>query len=338
MIEYLSVLVKRENLTEAQAAAAMHLVMNDEATPSQIAGLIMGLRVKGETIEELTGLARTMRAHAVPIDVGGDVLDVVGTGGDGLATFNISTLSAIVAAGCGVRVAKHGNRAASSRCGAADVLEELGIAVDLGPEGVARCVAEVGIGFMFAPAFHPSFRYAGVTRRELGVRTVFNLLGPLCNPAHAAFQATGVADRALVTPIADVLVRLGARRVLVFHGADGMDELSTSGPSTVVESFDGRRNEYELDPRELGLRPAGLSDIKGGDKVENASIARSLLGGEDSPRRDVLLLNAAAGLRAAGVASSWEEGIASAAEAIDDGRAARLLARWATTSQELVPA
>jgi anthranilate phosphoribosyltransferase len=338
VIEYLAALARGRDLTEEQAAAAMDLVMNDDATPSQIAGLLMGLRVKGETIDELTGMARTIRAHAVPVKTGYDVLDVVGTGGDGLGTFNISTLSAIVAAACGVRVAKHGNRAASSRCGAADVLEALGVAVDLGPDGVARCVAEVGIGFMFAPAYHPSFRYAAVARRELSVRTVFNLLGPLCNPARAPFQAMGVADEALVAPIADVLVRMGARRVLVFHGGDGMDELSTAGPSTVMETLDGERRSYALDPAGLGLRPAGGDDVRGGDAAENAAIARAILGGEDGPRRDVVLLNAAAGLRAAGAAASWEDGVAAAAGAIDSGRAARLLERWADVSRSLVPA
>jgi anthranilate phosphoribosyltransferase len=334
MIQYLSRLVRAESLSEDEAGAAMDLIMNDEATPIQIAGFMMALRVKGESIDEITGLARTLRAHAVPLHLDGEVLDVVGTGGDGLATFNISTLAAIVAASCGIRVAKHGNRAASSRCGAADVLEALGVRIDLGPEGVARCVDEAGIGFMFAPLYHPSFRFASLPRRELGVRTVFNILGPLSNPAQAAFQATGVADPSLVAPVAEVLARLGVRRALVFHGADGMDELSTSGPSSVVEIFDGCRSEYQLEPSRLGLQPAGPDELRGGDATENAAIARSLLAGEPGPRRDVVLLNAAAALRAAGAASSWEEGIRTAAVAIDDGRARQTLERWAGVSQE----
>lgn len=334
MIDYLARLVRREDLTELEASAAMELIMRGEATPIQIAGFMVALRVKGETIEEITGLLRTVRTLAVPVQIEGDLLDVVGTGGDGLATFNISTLAAIVAAACGARVAKHGNRAASSRCGAADVLEALGVRIDLGPAGVARCVAEAGIGFLFAPLFHPSFRFAGVPRRELGVRTIFNILGPLCNPAHATFQAMGVAEAALVATAAEVLQRLGVSRVLVFHGAGGMDELSTSGPSQVVEIFDGCRREYAVDPRELGLEPAQVDDLRGGDAAHNAAIALDLLGGARGPRRDVVLLNASAALRAAGLAAGWQEGIAMAAEAIDRGRAGEVLERWARTSQE----
>src|SRR5437016_5143978 len=217
--------------------------MRGDATPSQIAGFVVALRMKGETVEELTGFARTARAVATRIQVEGALLDTCGTGGDGLATFNISTLSGIVAAACGARVAKHGNRAASSQCGSADVLEALGVRIDLGPDGVARCIAETGIGFLFAPVFHPSFRYATVPRRELGVRTVFNVLGPLCNPAGAQRQALGVADEALAGRMADVLARLGVTHALVFHGADGMDELTTTGPSRVIEVSGGERRE-----------------------------------------------------------------------------------------------
>src|SRR5438128_10687534 len=199
--------------------------MRGDATPTQIAGFVVALRMKGETVDELTGFARTARQLSTPIDVEGDLLDTCGTGGDGLSTFNISTLSAIVAAACGARVAKHGNRASSSICGSADVLEQLGVKIDLGPEGVARCIDQAGIGFLFAPVFHPSFRFAGVPRRELGVRSVFNILGPLCNPAGARYQALGVADGALAGKMADVLQRLGVKRAIVFHASDGMDEL-----------------------------------------------------------------------------------------------------------------
>ena len=333
MIEALAKLVKHESLTEAEAASAFEVIMRGDATPSQIAGFAVALRMKGETVEELTGFARTARAMATPIEIGGPLLDTCGTGGDGLATFNISTISAMVAAACGARVAKHGNRAASSLCGSADVLEQLGVKIDLPPDGVARCIEEAGIGFLFAPVFHPSFRYAGVPRRELGLRTVFNILGPLCNPAGAAYQALGVADASLASKMADVLQRLGVERAIVFHAGDGMDELSLSSSSLVIE-IDGGRREYQLDASELGLPRAPLESVRGGGPEENASLAREVLGGGTGPRRDVVLLNAAAALRAAGLASSWTHGIGLAAEAIDSGRAGGVLDRWARISNE----
>jgi anthranilate phosphoribosyltransferase len=265
--------------------------------------------------------------------VDGDLLDTCGTGGDGLATFNISTLAAIVAAACGARVAKHGNRAASSMCGSADVLEHLGVKIDLSPDGVARCIDGAGIGFLFAPIFHPSFRFAAVPRRELSMRTVFNVLGPLCNPAGAKYQALGVADASLAGKMADVLIRLGVERAIVFHAGDGMDELSVSSPSSVIE-IDGQRKEYQLDPSELGLAMAPLESMRGGGPEHNARLARELLDGAPGPRRDVVLLNAAAGLRAAGLASDWKDGIRLGAEAIDSGRAGDVLQRWAKISQE----
>jgi len=333
VIEWIAKLVRCENLTEGEAAAAFEIIMRGDATPIQIAGFIVALRMKGETVEEITGFARTARAIATPIHVEGALLDTCGTGGDGLATFNISTLSAIVAAACGARVAKHGNRASSSVCGSADVLEQLGVKIDLAPEGVARCIDEAGIGFLFAPIFHPSFRYAGVPRRELGVRTVFNVLGPLCNPAGAKYQALGVADATMASKMADVLVRLGVERAIVFHAADGMDELSVASPSYVIE-VDGHRNEYELDPADLGLPRAPVESMRGGGPEENARLAREVLAGAKGPRRDVVLLNAAAALRAAGLAKEWREGIGMAAEAIDSGKAGEVLQRWATISQE----
>src|SRR5207245_3018697 len=232
----------------------------------------------------------------------------------------ISTLSAIVAAACGARVAKHGNRAASSLCGSADVLEQLGVKIDLAPEGVARCIDEAGIGFMFAPVFHPSFRFAGVPRRELGLRTVFNVLGPLCNPAGAKYQALGVADAALAGKMADVLQRLGVERAIVFHAADGMDELSVASPSAVIE-IDGRRQEYELDPAELGLARAPVESMRGGGPEANARLALEVLGGAKGPRRDVVLLNAAAALRAGGLAGEWEGGVGRARGGVHSGRA-----------------
>jgi len=332
VIEAIARLVKRQDLSEDEAAAAFEIIIRGDATPSQIAGFLIALRMKGETAEEIAGFARTARAMATPIEVEGALLDTCGTGGDGLATFNISTLSAIVAAACGARVAKHGNRAASSLCGSADVLEQLGVKIDLSPEGVARCIDEAGIGFMFAPVFHPSFRFAGATRRELGLRTVFNVLGPLCNPAGAKYQALGVADAAVASMMADVLVRLGVERAIVFHAADGMDELSVASPSFVIE-VDGQRKEYELDPAELGLARAPVESMRGGGPEENARLAREVLGGATGPRRDVVLLNSAAALRASGLARDWKEGIGLAAEAIDSERAGEVLDRWARISQ-----
>ncbi|MDQ6789834.1 MAG: anthranilate phosphoribosyltransferase [Candidatus Dormibacteraeota bacterium] len=312
----------------------MELIMRDEATPSQIAGFIVALRLKGETVDEIAGLARTMRSMATPIDVddAGSLLDTCGTGGDGSGSFNISTLSAIVAAACGARVAKHGNRAASSTCGSADVLEALGVRIDLPPAGVAACIREAGIGFLFAPVFHPSFRFAAVPRRELGIRTVFNVLGPLCNPAGAGRQALGVPEQKLAEKMADVLARLGVERALVLH-AEGLDELSTTGPSLVIEMLGGERRSYQLDPLELGLRRASRDELRGGGPAENATIAREVLEGAGGPRRDIVLLNASAALRAAGLARDWREGIALAAEAIDRGGAAGVLDRWASLSQ-----
>ena len=333
MIEAIAKLVRCENLSEEEAASAFETIIRGDATQVQIAGFLVALRMKGETAEEITGFARTARAMATPIQVDGALLDTCGTGGDGLATFNISTLAAIVAAACGARVAKHGNRAASSLCGSADVLEKLGVKIDLPPEGVARCIEEAGIGFLFAPIFHPSFRFAGVPRRELAIRTVFNVLGPLCNPAGAKYQALGVADGAMAAKMADVLLRLGVERAIVFHAADGMDELSVASASFVIE-IDGTRKEYELDPADLGLARAPIESLRGGGPDENAAVAHDLLDGAKGPRRDVVLLNASAALRAAGLAKDWKEGIGLAAEAIDKGRAGEVLQRWVTISNE----
>src|SRR5882762_3714994 len=278
MIESIARVGGGGSLSEEEASGAFEVIMRGDASPVQIAGFVVALRMKGETVEELTGFARAARAMATPITVEGDLLDTCGTGGDGLSTFNISTLSAIVAAACGARVAKHGNRAASSLCGSADVLEQLGVKIDLAPEDVTRCVDEAGIGFLFAPNFHPSFRFAGVPRKELALRTVFNVLGPLCNPAGAKYQALGVADGKVAGKMADVLMRLGVEHAIVFHAGDGMDELSVSGPSHVIE-IDGQRKEYELDPASLGLGRAPVDAMRGGGPEENARIAREVLDG-----------------------------------------------------------
>jgi anthranilate phosphoribosyltransferase len=334
VIEYLNRLARGESLSEPQAARAMELIMRDEATPIQIAGFITALRVKGETVDEIAGMARTARELATPIQVedAGSLLDTCGTGGDGSGSFNISTLAAIVAAACGARVAKHGNRASSSTCGSADVLEALGVRIDLAPEAVAACIRQAGIGFLFAPVFHPSFRFATLPRRELGIRTIFNVLGPLCNPAGARRQALGVPEPGLAGKMADVLDRLGVERALVFH-AEGLDELSTAGPSLVIEMLDGQRRSYQLDATELGIPRASREDLRGGGPAENADIARRLLEGASGPRRDVVLLNASAALRAAGIARNWREGMALAGEALDQGRAAAVLERWADLSK-----
>ena len=337
VVEHLSALARGESLTAEEAASAMRLVMSGEATPIQVAGFLVALRVKGETAEEITGFARTVREMATRVDIDGELLDTCGTGGDSMGTFNVSTLSAIVAAGAGARVAKHGNRAASSACGSADVLEALGVRIDLGPEGVAECIRTCGIAFLFAPRFHPAFRHAAVPRRELGIRTVFNILGPLCNPAGATRQALGVADGSIADRMAEVLVNLGVAHALVFHSPDGMDELGLSGPSRVVEVVDGRRSEYEVDPAELGLERAPAAALLGGTPSDNADLARQVLAGDRGPRRDVVLLNTAAALRAGGIAADWQDGVRRAADSIDSGAAARTLDRWIATSRAVAP-
>lgn len=328
----ISRLLARHSLDESETAAAMTEIMEGAATPAQIAGFVVALRAKGETTEEIVGLVRTMRSFAERIDVAGDLLDTCGTGGDRTGTFNVSTAAAIVCAGAGAKVAKHGNRAASSRCGSADVLEALGVKIDLPPAGVAACIEEARIGFCFAPVFHPAMRHAATPRRELGVATIFNFLGPLTNPAGARRQALGVADPAMVERMVATLGRLGSERVLAFHGADGLDELSTSGPSDVVELRDGEVTRSRIDPAELGIEPASVDDLAGGDAAQNAAMVRRLLEGEPGHRRDVVALNAAAGLVAAGLAEGIEDGLDRARAAIDDGSAAAALDRMIEVS------
>jgi anthranilate phosphoribosyltransferase len=278
-------LLRREDLTEVQAGAAMDSVLAGEATPAQIAAFATALRIKGETAAEVTGLVRAMLAVAAPLQVPGPLLDTCGTGGDRAGTFNVSTLAALVAVGAGQRVAKHGNRAASGRCGSADLLEALGVVIALPPEGVAATLAEVRIGFCFAPVFHPAFRHAGGPRRELGVPTVFNFLGPLTNPARARHQALGVADPRMAPVMAEVLRRTGVHHALVFYGHDGLDELTVTTTSTVLDvSADGIR-ELEVDPAELGLAAAAPEDLLGGDVDRNVAIAKEVLAGHGGPPR-----------------------------------------------------
>jgi anthranilate phosphoribosyltransferase len=313
--------VEGRSLRETEAAAAMLDIVEGLATPSQIAAFVTALRMKGETAEEIAGLARIMRRYANRVDAGADAIDIVGTGGDGGNTFNISTISAIVAAAAGAKVAKHGNRGVTSKCGAADILEALGIAFDLPPDGVAECIRQTGFGFMFAPIYHPAMRHAVVPRREIGVRTAFNLLGPITNPAGVTSQVTGVAVGPIAPIIAEVLRLLGSRRALVVHGTDGMDELSISAPTTVYDVADGTVRDYEVTPESVGLRTAPIREISGGTVEANLRHAQSILAGEHGAPRDAVLLNTAAGLLVAGLATDLSGGVKLAAEAIDSGAA-----------------
>lgn len=328
-------LLARDALDDETAAAAMAAIMEGEASPAQIAGFLIGLRAKGETAEEIAGLARTMRAYALPVRAIGPLVDTCGTGGDGAGTFNVSTVAAVVAAAAGVRVAKHGNRAASGQCGSADLLEAWGVAIDVPPEGVEACLNEVGIGFCFAPAFHPAMRHAMPTRRELGVPTVFNILGPLTNPAGARHQTVGVSDPELGARMAEVFARLDTAHALVFHGHDGLDELTVTGPSQVWEVVDDRVTEYTFDPAAYGIANASVADLAGGTVEDSRRIADAVLEGERGAPRDVVILGAAGALVAGDAVSGWQAGVDRAAQAIDSGAARRVRDAWVTTSQRL---
>lgn len=310
------------SLTEEQAAEVMGIVMDGEATPAQIASLVTALRMKGENVDEITGFARAMRQRAAAVHPrAAGLLDTCGTGGDGLHTFNISTTTAFVVAGAGVPVAKHGNRAVSSRSGSADVLEALGVRLDIAPEDMARCIDEVGVGFLFAQSLHASMRHAGAPRREIAIRTVFNILGPLTNPAGATRQLLGVYDPALAPVLAEVAGRLGSERVMVVHGHPGMDEVSASGPTTVAEYVDGGVRTYEIDPASVGIPLVSPRAVEGGDAARNARIVRDVLRGTHGAPRDTTLMNAAAALLAAGRAVDLAHGVELARTSIDEGRA-----------------
>ncbi len=332
---FINQVINRRDLTAAEAEEAMTIIMTGQATQAQIGAYLVALRMKGETVEEITGSARAMRAQSshVPCEVNGDpLLDTAGTGGDGAHTFNISTAAAFVIAGSGQKVAKHGNRAASSRCGSADVLSALGVNLDLSPEQVAECIEQVGIGFIFAPKFHPAMKHAIGPRRELGQRTIFNLLGPLTNPAGATHQLIGVYDPALTGPMAKVLGELGGRAAFVVHGYGGLDELTTGGPNRVSRLKDGAVETFEFDAADLGLRRARPADLRGGEPEENARILRALLGGKDrSTRRDVLLLNSAAALAA--VNGDFASGLREAERSLSSGAALHKLEALAAFSQ-----
>lgn len=336
-------LVKGEALTSDETAWAMSEIMEGAATPAQIAGFGVALRMKGETVAEVSGLAEAMLARATPISVPGPLVDLVGTGGDAAHTVNISTMGAVVAAAAGARVVKHGNRAATSACGAADVLEALGVVIGLPPESSVRLAEEVGIAFLFAPLYHPAFRHAAAPRRELGVPTVFNFLGPVANPARPGAQAVGVSDPRMGPIIAGVLAARGSS-ALVFHGDDGLDELTTADTSTVWVAHDGEVSQTVLDPAELGFPRSRPGALRGGDPGHNAAVARSVLAGEGGPIRDAVVLNAAAALAAAGgvpgaggLMPALADGCATAAAVLDSGATVALLERWVAASQRLAP-
>jgi anthranilate phosphoribosyltransferase len=331
--EALRTLLDGRDLARAEAREVMGEIMRGEATPAQIGGFLVALRAKGETADEIAGCAEAMREHVLPVrPQREDLVDTAGTGGDGGGTFNISTAAALVAAAAGAAVAKHGNRAVSSQSGSADVLEALGFSLQQPPERIARSIDELGFGFMFAPSHHPAMRHAAPVRRELAARTVFNVLGPLTNPAGARAQVIGVFSPGLVRTIAEVLATLGARRAFVVHGAHGIDELSPAGPNLVWEVADGGVRKRTVDPRDLGLEPCAPADLTGGSPEENALTIREIFAGARGGKRDAVILNAAGAIAAAGHAADLREGLALAAEAIDSGRAAERLEELITFS------
>ena len=321
-------------MSQTEAEQVMTEIMDGEATPAQLGAFLMALRTKGESVDEITGLARVMRNRALQVEAPDpdSLLDTCGTGGDASHTFNISTASALVAAGAGLRVAKHGNRAASSACGSADVLEAAGVQIDIEPERVARCIEQAGIGFMFAPRYHPAMRHAAGPRREIGVRTVFNILGPLTNPAHAGHQLVGVPRPDLVETIARVLGELGAKRAIVVHGADGLDEIALSGPSIMGEYNNGAVTLREINPEDFDLHHAGVDQIRSQDIESSHRILTNVLNGEPGPYRDIVLINAAAALMAGDAADDLAQGIESARESIDSGAARHRLELLAEAS------
>ena len=345
--EALRALVDRRDLTRIEAAASMEAIMSGAASNAQIAGFLTALRMKGETVEELIGFAQVMRQKAVRVRTRGEevaaltgtdremLIDTCGTGGDAAGTFNVSTATAFVVAGAGLKVAKHGNRSVSSLCGSADVVETLGISIDLTPPKVARCVDEVGIGFLYAPLLHTAMKHVMAARREMGIRTVFNMLGPLTNPAGANAQVIGVYAAALTEPLSRVLAELGTVRAFVVHGSDGLDEISNTGESRVSEVREGVVRSFVVRPEDFGMPSAAITDLLGGDREQNAEIIRGILDREPGPRRDIVLINAAAALVAGGKAHDLKEGVALAAHSIDSGAAARTLERLVAFTRTL---
>ena len=335
--ETIEILVSNRSLSFEEAAQVMEEIMTGQASPAQFAAFVTALRIKGETPDEIAGMASVMRAKATPVNVSSDVVDTCGTGGDGSSSFNISTTAAFVAAGAGLKVAKHGNRAMSSHCGSADILEALGVQINLGAEAVAQCIEEVGIGFMFAPMFHPAMKHAAAPRREIGIRTVFNILGPLTNPAGAKSQVIGVPSKELGEKIAHVLHRLGTKHSLVVHGTDGMDEISISGESLVWDvGQHGVSTPYKVSPQDFGFKAASLQDITGETPEKNAETLRLILTGQQTgPLRNVVVMNAAAALVAGDLEQDLKHGARLAEETIDNGSAYAKLEALATLSQSL---
>ena len=333
--EAISSVVSGQSLSADEAVQVMEEIMTGEATPAQFGAFVTALRLKGETPDEIAGMARVMREKALRVQSDGDLVDTCGTGGDGSHTINVSTIAAFVTAGAGLKVAKHGNRAITSACGSADVMEAAGVKVDLGPEGVERCIRDVGIGFMFAPTFHPAMRYAGPPRREIGIRTVFNILGPLTNPAGARSQVLGVADGSLGEKMAMVLLRLGCLHALVVHGEDGLDEISIAAPSQIWELKDGNIYNFAVTPEDLGLSRASASDVQGQSIEDNLAAMNGVLSGEKGPARDIVLLNASAALAAGNAVDNLKQGIMAASESIDSGKAMSRLRALAELSQKL---
>jgi len=333
--EAIEALVSGRSLSLEEAAAVMEEIMSGQATPAQFGAFVTALRLKGETVEEIAGLARVMREKAMSVEISDAVVDTCGTGGDALGTFNVSTAAAFVVAGAGLKVAKHGNRAMTSKCGSADVLEALGVKIDLGAEGVRECLERVGIGFMFAPIFHPAMKYAAGPRREIGIRTIFNILGPLTNPARAKAQVIGVAESTLAAKMAQALQRLGCRHALVVHGEDGLDEISIGGLSAICELKEGIIIDYAVAPEDFGFERASMESIVGGTAEENAAALRAVLSGEQGPKRDIVLLNAAAALVAGDRVANLREGVLRAQESLDSGRAREKLRGLIVVSQGL---
>lgn len=333
--EAIELVVSGQSLSMEDAATVMGEIMDGEATPAQLGAFLTALSIKGETPPEIAGMAKVMREKALPVNVAGPLLDTCGTGGDGKNTFNISTAAAFVAAGAGLKVAKHGNRAASGSCGSADVLEALGVKIDLPPDGVERCINEIGIGFMFAPVFHPSMRHAAPVRREIGIRTVFNILGPLTNPAAAQSQLLGVAYEGLGEQMAEVLRLLGVHHAIIVHGEDGMDEMTLTGETRAWEVVDGAVRSWRLPLDQTGLPGASLEDMRGGTKEENAATMRRIFQGEPGPLRNIVLLNSGAALMAADRVDSIRQGVDAAAQVIDGGEALKKLDGLVELSQRL---
>ncbi|MFG1349531.1 anthranilate phosphoribosyltransferase [Xanthobacter autotrophicus] len=325
------------SLSRDEAAYVFDKMMSGEATPSQMGALLMGLRVRGETVEEIAGAVSVMRAKMLPVEAPIEAVDVVGTGGDASGSYNISTCASFIVAGAGVPVAKHGNRALSSKSGAADVLAALGVRIDLDPAGISRCIAEAGIGFMFAPSHHPAMKHVGPTRVEMGTRTIFNLLGPLSNPAGVTRQMVGVFAKSWIVPLAEVLRTLGSQKAFVVHGSDGLDEITISGDTDIAVLDEGRIHTFTVAPEDVGLKRHPAQDLKGGDAVHNAKALRTVLDGAEGAYRDVSLFNAAAALVVAGRAKDLKEGVEMARVSLDTGSARARLEHLVAISEKLAP-